>query len=73
MTPKLPKKTAKTMKLICKTDNFKRYFIQNGDKVKAKFCSISDETGKPVYMVINQYGNGYKMSITLIEKNCEII
>jgi hypothetical protein len=60
------------MQLICKTDNLRKYTFQNGEELKAKFCNLSEKTGKPIYMVTNKWGMGYKMSITKIEENCEI-
>jgi hypothetical protein len=70
---KLPEKTAKTMKLLCNTEEWKKYTFKNGEELKAKFVSLSDKTQEPIYMVSNKYGTGFKFKLSSIQKNCIIL
>ena len=71
--PKLPENTAKTLKLIVITDNWNKYTFKNGEQLKAKFCNLSEKDQTPIYMVSNKFGTGFKLRLSNIIKNCEII
>jgi len=73
VTPKLPENTAKTLKLIVKTDRWNKYTFRNGDQLKAKFCNLSEKDQNPIYMVSDKWGRGFKLRLSNIEKNCDII
>lgn len=71
--PTVPAGTAKSMKIICVTDDWVRFTFKNGEELKAKFCNLSDKTQEPIYMVSNKFGTGFKMKLSAIEKHCRII